>query len=492
MKINSGTILIGFFAILCGLVGVHLYREATKPKPVVQQAPAQPKAPVKTLVPMVSRNLVQGQRITIDDVALVRMTAEQRQKSGLNKAYMTNPDQIIGKTIKNPLRRGDTFDTRDFYPEGTGPGISHRLKPGYRAMTIALTPTNALIGFAGAGQKVDVLFHYGFANQPQRARNISSATATRNRSNNRNRNIDFTKIHAATSTLAQDVEILALNHGTHESTNSSGVNSEVVMVTLAVRPRDAEMLRVARGHGELSLTLRSPTDKSVALMPMPSTVDDLINIEQPEVSEIEIFRGNSVSRLQFVNNQGVEIKPSQRQLPSLKIHIPNDLKNDFQFRSSDEPRTESPELQQPLSKNSKGEQDLLQEDPFNEYPALEEPGNFFPETGAGTANVQLNQNSFAQPVSTQQQNRVMLSQQQPQSPQTTLPSHITEQTNTPDQAPAIQRTATRPSLPGIRFADPYPDANNQSDSKMPNSIMSTPSRDYREVYRSTYGNAERN
>ncbi len=304
MKVNSGTILLAFFAVVSGLVGVHLYREANRPAPVVPQTvevSEKPKAIPAMTVPMVSRNLTPGQTITKDDVALVRLTREQMDKLGLKKAFMSKADQIIGKTVKRELRRGSTFDTRDFYPQGQGPGIMHRLKPGLRAITVSMLPTNALLGFAGAGQSVDVLFHYG--NHTKEAQNGKTLSA---QNNYRNDTGVPQSLRGATSTLIQGVEILALNQQTLPIAETKDLPLESrVLVTLAVYPREAELLRMATDHGELSLTLRPSSDEKSVPTLTPRTVDELINVKQ-QVRSMEIFRGKQVTQLQFQNTSTIK------------------------------------------------------------------------------------------------------------------------------------------------------------------------------------------
>ncbi len=322
MKVNSGTVLIGFFAILSGLVGVHLYREANKPQPqavMAQPEPAKPPAPSRMTVPMVSRNISLGQRITMDDVALVRLTRAELDKLGIGKVFMTNPDQIIGKTVRRELKRGTTFDTRDFFPQGQGPGIAHLLKPGYRAVTIALSPTNALIGFAGAGERVDILFHYrGVGNGSNRGGSQGwtggrlPSRAVRNRSafsgaggGVGSGGYGDPALMGATSTLVQDAEILALNHTTGPTNDPNSLDaSRHVMVTLAVTPESAELLRVARGHGDLSLTLRSPEDVEQVPIFNPTTLEKIIKVEKEKINEMQIYRGKSLSTLRFASTGG--------------------------------------------------------------------------------------------------------------------------------------------------------------------------------------------
>ena len=304
MKINSGTILIAFFAILAGMVGAYAYRHLNRPQPVVEVAPppAPPPKPRSLVVPMVSRTLAHGQEITKDDVALVRLTTKQLEEMGLaGKAFMTRADQIIGKRVRSELRRGSTFDTRDFYPLGQGPGIAHRLKPGLRAVTVSMSPINALLGFAGAGQSVDVLFHYsqgGGGSNRDDSRNLPQATVTGYVPNSRSRNRNGGNVHGATSTLVQAAEILALNQLTNPTNESSGIGiapEDTTLVTLAVYPREAELLRVAGQHGDLSLALRNPTDDAPVPLVDPRTVDEIIDIRSG-VREMEIYRGKNLSR----------------------------------------------------------------------------------------------------------------------------------------------------------------------------------------------------
>lgn len=299
MKVNSGTILLAFFAVVAGLIGVHFYREANRPKPVAAPAAVVKTAPRTMVVPMVSRTLKPGQTVTKDDVALVKLTREQMNDNGLTKkAFMSQPDQIIGKTVKRELRRGNTFDTRDFYPVGQGPGIVGRVKPGQRAITIGMLPTNALLGFAGAGQKVDVLFHYGQQGDDSNNSPLTSAADRRSRNSRRYANIPI-ELQAATSTLIQGAEILAFNQQTIPIEETKGLPMDRrVLVTLSVYPREAELLRMASGHGELSLTLRSPGDKENVPTVTPRTLDEIIDVRSNRQT-MEIYRGNRVSRLEF-------------------------------------------------------------------------------------------------------------------------------------------------------------------------------------------------
>ena len=342
-KVNSGTILLAFLAVLFGLGGTYLLRKSMNrtPAPRVEQVVRGATRPnSKITVPMTSRVLEAGHRVSLDDIALVRLTREDMKKYGIKAAFMTNPDQIIGKTLKQPLERGETFDTKYFYPLGIGMGISQRIKPGQRAITVLLTPTNALMGFAGAGQKVDVMFHYGEQNEmgtdavsnsgPETTRfNSNRSThptyangrngANGARSGNSRANSLDRKYRSATVTIVQNAEILALGDKAIPTNNSLGVpGDQRIPVTLLLSPGDAQKVKVADGHGELSLTLRAADDRSYVELADASKLENILKIED-SVRSIQVFRGQNQMDLHFDSADSI----SPRIVDSPKAYDPS-------------------------------------------------------------------------------------------------------------------------------------------------------------------------
>ncbi len=296
-KLNPGTILLVFLAILFGLIGTWAFREYSKPQATVAQS-VQLAAPAKVIVPMASRTLEPGHEIKIDDIALVQMTRDEMKEHGYDKGFMSNASQIVGKVVKEGIRRGRTFDTKEFFPDGSRLGISERLEPGQRAITVSLTPTNALIGFAGAGQNVDVLFHYGEQRKVANLDNEASSDVAVGRYTFRK------QFQSATVTLVQNATILALGNRAAPTADANGVLAgNRVLVTLAVAPRDAEAIRVADGNGELSLTLRGPDDDTAVELGQPKLLSEIIEIDSG-VRQMEIYRGTQVTHHEF-DSKGV-------------------------------------------------------------------------------------------------------------------------------------------------------------------------------------------
>lgn len=232
-RINSGTMTVVIFAILVGLGGALVVRQQLRqrPEPVLLE-PEPQSAPI--LVPTAAVDLVPGQALTINEVALLSLAPERFQSSPYAKmAYMRSPEQVTGRTVRRAIKKGDAFLPDDFYPAGRGPGLADRLEPGFRAVTVSIENVGAVQGFAGPGSLVDVLFR----SRPEGDR------------------------PEVTLTLLERVQVLAVDTqvvpGQQVDLQSGGT------VTLSVTPQQAKILKVVEGRGELSLTLRSDADVDV-------------------------------------------------------------------------------------------------------------------------------------------------------------------------------------------------------------------------------------
>jgi hypothetical protein len=186
------------------------------------------------------------------------------------------------------------------------------------------------LGFAGAGQRVDVLFHYGQGNTDSHVTATGNVAVGTDHNGFRPGHHDFNPprrrdyhgntlggaggggalgagvYQNATSTLIQDAEILALdNESTPSELGSPLGDKEMVRVTLAVSPRQAEIIRVASGHGELSLTLRSPDDGGRVILEDPITLANIMSVDH-SVHVMEIYRGQSRSQLSFGSKHSIK------------------------------------------------------------------------------------------------------------------------------------------------------------------------------------------
>lgn len=273
-RISPGTIIVGIFAILFGLVGAYTVREylTQTQEPVV--VAEEPEAPQVFQIPVASIDLKSGRPLNVSDVVILRLTREQLAEKDLPENYMTNPRQIFDRILIGPLKQGEAFLTTQFYPLGMGPNVADRLKPGFRAMTIPIANPTTVAGFVSPGSLVDVLF-----------RTFPNAQG---------------ELLETTVTLLENVEILALGLNQVTGANTAGRSQNTV--TLAVTPHQANALKVVEQRGELSLVLRGPNDVVMNAAAQPQTLQTLLGLNKSTFST-EVYRGGKLEVNSFRNNE---------------------------------------------------------------------------------------------------------------------------------------------------------------------------------------------
>ncbi len=270
-RVSPGTLIVGIFALLFGLAGAFAVREYLRPAPVEPEVVVE----VPSVVPLASIDLEPGRPLTISDIMLVSLTKEQLQERDLPPEYMTNPQQIVGRILRKGMTKGEAFGTTRFYPEGMGPPLSDRLRPGLRAVTIALGDSST--GLTTPGSHVDVLF---------RADSDDARPET-------------------TVTLISGVEVLALDGNSVPGTRIL----DAVSATLAVSASDARALKIAEGNGIFSLSLRNPEDEQLAGGSGSSTLAELLNIPPAARFDAEIYRRGRRQLITFQGNAVDSMEP---------------------------------------------------------------------------------------------------------------------------------------------------------------------------------------
>jgi len=273
-RISPATLLLAIFAVLFGLLGAYAVQQQYAKQPAVEPVAAAPQPPV--IVPMASTDLKAGRRITLGDVALVSVTRDQMRAQGISESYMSSPQQIIGRVLRDDLEKGKTFSATALYPEGTGPGVADMLDPGQRAVTVPVAIDEAVAGFAMPGVWVDVLFR----SEGDQEREHPETTVT----------------------LIERVKVLAFNQETLEGARSAQEGrrrTTDAAVTLSVSPEQAAALRVVDARGALSLALRHPDDMDSFATGAPRTLDELLNIPPADRHRMEIYRGNRLTEVEF-------------------------------------------------------------------------------------------------------------------------------------------------------------------------------------------------
>lgn len=131
-------------------------------------------------------------------------------------------------------------------------GLASLVSDGMRAFTITTNVASGVAGFILPGNKVDVLLTF---------------------TNTNGGNNDFTG-GGSTTTLLQNVEILAVDQKVEAPAENKVDSNNLRSVTLLVTPSQAAKLSLGQNKGTLHLTLRNPKDQLAANV-RPTTVNDI-------------------------------------------------------------------------------------------------------------------------------------------------------------------------------------------------------------------------
>ncbi len=271
--------------------------------------------PRPEILPVAAFDLPLNRILTAGDFMLVPFTPVQRQL--LPPEVLNNGNQLLGRMLQRPMKKGEAFPPAIFYAEGTEPTAAARVKAGYRAVTVPITLDGALAGQAVPGSLVDVVFR---ANT-DKAQDIPEMTTV----------------------LAQNVEILAI--GDNASPGLRGglaKDAKPTDVTLEVLPAQARELKMVEGRGDLSLVLRSADDPAAASLAGPSTLRELLNVPpKPEPFVSEIYRNGRRQTLTF---DGVMVA---KEVFGGVDHKTDDPAKPAPAPMPDEPEPPKPSLQKP-------------------------------------------------------------------------------------------------------------------------------------------------
>lgn len=158
------------------------------------------------------------------------LTVRSLPRNVLPDGCTTDTEMLVGKIAVRPIREGEPI-SRSYVAEKSR--LSHMVPPFMRAVTIGIDPVVGVGGFLKPGDKVDVL-----------------ATFESNGG-------------AATRTVLQNVELIAIGPSSETGTKISAANSKTLSTaTLSLLPAEAEKLVLADTRGQLRLVLRRSDDPS--------------------------------------------------------------------------------------------------------------------------------------------------------------------------------------------------------------------------------------
>lgn len=148
-------------------------------------------------------------------------------------------EDFVGAVVRTGLSDGEPITESRVVRPGDRGFLAAVLTPGYRAVTVSVTPSTGLAGFVFPGDHIDL---------------IATLTITDGGGGSSPQADPAGGEHHASETVLTDIRVLALDQRVDDE------RKEVVVAktaTLEVTPKQAEIIAVVSEIGKLSLSLRS-------------------------------------------------------------------------------------------------------------------------------------------------------------------------------------------------------------------------------------------
>jgi len=212
--------------------------------------PKAPPPPAKSQYVAAAANMEAGQAIRAENLRLVDWPASMP----LTGAY-SNPQPLVGRIVLYPLAAGEPILELQLSTPGSGNGITVKIPDGMRAISLRSDEIVGVAGFLLPGTHVDVLVTLHPANSPD----------------------------PVTFTVLQDAEVLATGQKTEP--DPEGKPTAATVVTLLVKPEDAERVDLASTQGTVHFVLRNGVDREEFKGP-PVVLSQLAGMPPPVPEKI--------------------------------------------------------------------------------------------------------------------------------------------------------------------------------------------------------------
>ena len=290
--------------IICGVVALLIFLliyftltrlTAEKPKPAPAPAPKQ--VQVKDVTIVTAKTSIPERTLIKEEMLSLRTVPSNKVPNG---ALMSTTD-AVGRPTRVPINPGEVITNRKVFASILDMGLSGRIPPNCRAITVGISDVTGVAGFAQPGDYVDVLL-------------ISSQ-------------VENNKV--VSEMILQNVLLLAINKQVEDQNSASAQNNaknnkgqnqktsgqpkvtgQPAMATMALVPEDALKLAAKAQLGQIYLVLRpyrpsngvsddtyysvtKASGKMPVTAPPAGTIPPGAPIESSPTANVQVIRGTT-------------------------------------------------------------------------------------------------------------------------------------------------------------------------------------------------------
>jgi len=217
---NRTVIVLAIAVIMAGIASFGVYR-------VIASMPARQE--VKTVSVVVAAHPLRlGTRITKDHVKLVSWPADNQVPGAYGKI-----EDVLERGVISPLSENEPLSDSKLAAVAAGAGLPPSIPDGMRALSVKVNEVVGVAGFVVPGTRVDVMATIAGRQQDEQS---------------------------TTRVVVSNVQVLTAGTRYDQEKAKDGEAIPSTVVTLLVRPEDAERVTLAATEGHLMLMLRNPLD----------------------------------------------------------------------------------------------------------------------------------------------------------------------------------------------------------------------------------------
>lgn len=237
---------------------------------IAASRPGPAKPPAMVRIRAAAADLPDGLLLRDSDLAWKSVPRSDAPTGALVEGQPDAAD-LKGDLLRHAVHAGAPLGASDVISPSSPGFLAAALKPGMRAISVAIDDVSGNAGLIEPGDYVDVLMTQQIATSP-------AATSASDRT-------------VETETVAERVRVLAVGTAfkrpKDDDTKPSTANARARTVTFEVTPRSAEVVTVAAHLGSLSLALRSFATRDRTA----SQAEDVIEPQTPPMWARDVSRG---------------------------------------------------------------------------------------------------------------------------------------------------------------------------------------------------------